>query len=219
MEQAKKKAALAAIALVKNGQSVGLGTGSTAAFAIEELGRRVKEEQLKLRCVASSYDSAFLATEAGLSCVPLENISELDISIDGADEIDPQFYLLKGGGASHTREKLMHAMSKRFVLIADSSKKVKVLGQNFPVPVEILPSAQAFVCKKITELGAQKIQLRKGQGKRGPLFTDNGNWILDAHFELTEPLALEVKINEIPGVLENGIFAKIRPQKQDCLIV
>ena len=219
MDEAKKNAAAAAAALVKNGQSLGLGTGSTAAFAIEELGRRVKEEQLEIACAASSYDSAFLAAKAGLNCIPLENVSELDLSIDGADEVDPQFYLIKGGGASHAREKLMHAMSKRFVLIADASKKVQILGQNFPVPVEILPSARAFVCKKLAELGGQNIQVRMSSGKRGPLFTDNGNWIIDAHFKITEPLALEIKINEVPGVLENGIFARIRPQKQDCFIV
>ena len=216
----KKEAALRASSLVEEGQSLGLGTGSTSAFFIEELGRRVQEENLKLSYVAaSSHDSALLAERAGLSCRPLENTSELDLSIDGADEVDPQCFLLKGAGASHTREKLMHAMSKRFVLIADSSKKVEFLGQNFRVPVEILPCAYSFVSKELRQLGAQETQLRQGSGKCGPLFTDNGNWILDVRFEIKDALALELEINSIPGVLENGIFAKIHPQKEDCFIV
>ena len=219
MDDAKKKAALAAIALVKDGQRLGLGTGSTAAFAIKELARRVKEEKLKLTCTASSYDSALLAAELGIDCIPLENISQVDLSIDGADEVDPQFRLLKGGGASQAREKLMHAMSKCFLLIADSSKKVEFLGQKFPVPVEILPSAYSFVSKELKKLGAKEVQLRKGKGKCGPLFTDNGNWILDAPFQIGEPLQLEHKINEIPGVLENGIFARIHPQEKYSFII
>ncbi len=131
-EFAKRQAALAAAKLVKKGDIVGLGTGSTSAFVIQELGRRTKKEGLKIQCVPSSADSALLAHDAGLLCLPIEKTAEIDISIDGADEIDPERCLLKGRGGAHTREKLIHAMSKRFVLTADISKKVERLGKLFP---------------------------------------------------------------------------------------
>ena len=216
----KQKAAIAAVALVQAEQSVGLGTGSTTAFAIAELGKRVREEGWKLRCTASSFDSAFLASQAGLICEPLEQFEQLDISIDGADEIDSKCCLIKGGGAAHSREKLMHAMSQRFVVIADSSKRVSTLGERFAVPVEILPSSLSFAQSKLRELGAVSSHVRSTSGKCGPLVSDNGFWILDARFsKIVEPQKLELAINQITGVLENGIFATIRPEPKDCLIV
>ena len=218
MENQKQKVALAAAALVESGQVVGLGTGSTVAYAIKELGRRAKEDGLKIECVSTSFDTSFLAEQASLHCLSLEHLEQVDISIDGADEIDGQFCLLKGGGGSHTREKIVHAMSKRFVVIADSSKRVKRLGERFPIPIEILPSAKSFVCSQLRQIGAYDLRLRTSQGKRGPLFTDNGNWIIDARFFIEDPAQLEQGINQICGVLENGVFAKICPQAKDCFI-
>ena len=220
LEEQKKKLGIAAAALVENQQVVGLGSGSTAAYAVVELGRLIKEENLQINCVSTSHDTTLVAHQAGIHCMPLSAIHEIDISIDGADEIDPQFCLLKGGGGAHAQEKLVHAMSKRFVVIAAASKRVTSLGEKFPVPVEILPAAMAYVSVILKkELGAKSVHLRSSPGKCGALVTDNGNWILDASFNIEAPLSLEEKINKISGVVENGIFAKLRPKAEDCLIL
>ncbi len=221
MNTKKQKLGISGAALVQSGQVVGLGTGSTTAYAIIELGRRLREQELvRINCVSTSHDTSLLAQQAGLRCLPLASVKEVDISIDGADEIDPQFCLLKGGGAAHTQEKLVHVMSKRFVVIADTSKQVKRLGEKFPVPIEILPAAMTYVSTILKKtLAAHSVSLRSSAGKCGPLVTDNGNWILDANFDIEEPLALEEEINKISGVVENGIFAKIRPQSKDCLVL
>ena len=219
ISEAKKEAALRAVRLVQDGQNIGLGTGSTANFAIIELSKRVKAEGLNLRFVASSYETSHLATKLGLDCLSLEYFSQLDISIDGADEIDPELNLIKGGGGAHTQEKIMHSMTKRFIVIADSSKQVKTLGKAFPVPIEIVPCAKSFVAKNLDKLGVKEYKLRVSTNKCGPTITDNGNWIIDAYFEIDNPLKLELELNKISGVLENGIFARIRPNAKDCLVV
>ncbi len=209
----KKAAALRAASYVKDGMKVGLGTGSTAAFFIEELGRRVREEGLKIICTSTSFSSAVLAEKSGLSVLPLDQFDDLDISVDGADEIDPHMYLIKGGGAAHTREKLVHAMSRRFVVIADASKRVKQLGEKFAVPVECIPPSLKFVLRRLTMMGAVcEIRMSKS-GKDGPIVTDNGNLIIDAKMQIADPSALELAINAIPGVLDNGIFASVRPSQ------
>lgn len=209
----KRSVAVRAAALVVNGQTVGLGTGSTAAFFIEDLGRRVREEKLSLKCVVTSFSSSVLAREHGLSIFPLDDFDSLDISVDGADEIDSSMCLIKGGGAAHTREKLVHAMSKRFVVIADASKRVSKLGEKFPVPVECIPPSVRFVERKLRELGGKpSIRLAKG-GKDGPVVTDNGNLIVDSLLDLSNPEKMEREINSIPGVLDNGIFAIIKPSE------
>ena len=219
VNEAKKEAALRAVRLIQDGQTIGLGTGSTANFAIIELSKRVKIEGLNLRFVASSYETSQLASKLGLDCLSLEYFSQLDISIDGADEIDPELNLIKGGGGAHTQEKIMHSMTKRFIVIADSSKRVKTLGKAFPVPIEIVPCAKSIVSKNLERLGAKKYKLRVSANKSGPRITDNGNWIIDAYFEIDNPLKLELELNKISGVLENGIFARIRPNAKDCLVV
>jgi ribose 5-phosphate isomerase A len=204
----KKQAALAAAALVESGQRVGLGTGSTAAFVIEELGRRVRQENLLIECVATSFQAMNLAIVHGLRVFPIQALGgQLDISIDGADEIDPHLNLIKGGGAAHTMEKLVHVMSSRFIVVADDSKLVSKLGTRFPVPVEVIPFSYPLVEKKLKELGATEITMRMAVKKDGPVVTDNGNFVLDARFDIQEPEKLEIAINAIPGVLDNGIFS------------
>jgi len=203
----KKAAALKAAALVQTGQKVGLGTGSTAAFVIQELGRRAKEENLQIECVTTSFQSMNIAIASGLKVFPVQALGFLDISIDGADEIDPSLNLIKGGGAAHTLEKIVHASASQFIVVADDSKLVDKLGSKFYVPVEVIPYAIALVEKKLKDLGASEVVLRNAVKKDGPIVTDNGNFVYDAKFDITDPVSLEAKINSIPGVVENGIFS------------
>ena len=209
----KETAALRAASLIRSGESVGLGTGSTAAFLIRELGRRVREEGLSIQTTATSFQSTRLAREAGLSVLPSDAFAFLDVSIDGADEIDSDLRLIKGGGAAHTREKIVHAMARRFLVVADETKLVGRLGVGFAVPVEILMGALAFVESQLVRMGALEVTLRAAVRKDGPVITDNGNVILDARFAIEDPEGLEREITMIPGVLENGIFARaeVRP--------
>ena len=216
--EAKRQAGAAAATLAEKGMRVGLGTGSTAAFAIEELGRRNREEGLELQCVATSFQSALLAAKAGLPLLASESVSRLDLSIDGADEIDPERNLIKGGGAAHTREKIVHSMSERFVVVADDSKLVSRLGEGFGVPVEFLLDSRALVESRLVQLGAKDCSLRMAAKKDGPVITDNGLLIFDVAFDEFLPSELESAITAIPGVLECGIFAKTKPQKGDCLV-
>ena len=221
IEKEKKEVAHSAISFVKNQDRLGLGTGSTTNLAIQILAERIEKEKIEVTCVASSLASYFFAYNLGIHCLPLEETKELDLSIDGADEIDEEGFILKGGGGAHTREKIMHAMSKRFIVIGDSSKRVKQLGAKFPIPVEILPPAKAYVWNKLEHLGAEKISLRTAKGKCGPILTDNGNWILDVYLKQEKRKdfsALEEAINGIIGVIENGIFAKLLPNKEDYFL-
>ncbi len=204
----KKAAALRASSLVESGMLVGLGTGSTTAFVLEELGRRVREENLKIECGATSFQAMLLGRKEGLLVHPLMFLERFDISIDGADEIDPQLNLIKGGGGAQTLEKLVHSMSEKFIVVADESKLVKNLGEIFSVPVEILPPAAAYAKKKLTELGASSCSIRMGLKKDGPVVTENGNLLLDAKFAVKDAEKLETQINEITGIVENGIFSR-----------
>lgn len=207
MAEFKKASALKAAEQITSDQVIGLGTGSTAAFVIEELGRRVREEGLKIRCVATSYQSMILARSAGMIAEPVSFHSTLDVSIDGADEIDPRLNLIKGGGGAHTMEKIVHAMSRKFIVVADTSKKVQSLGEKFLIPVELIPGSLALVEKRLKDLGASEVLLRSGGKKDGPVITDNGNILIDARFSSFDPEAMEQSINRIPGVVENGIFS------------
>lgn len=210
-QELKQVVGVRAAKYVENGNVVGLGTGSTAAFFVQELGRRQAQEGLRITCVATSFSSSVLASQNGLTVLPLESFDSLDISVDGADEIDPSLNLIKGGGAAHTREKLVHAMSRRFIVIADDSKRSSRLGTRFRVPVECIPSSVKFVQRRIVEMGAQ-CELRMARaGKDGPIVTDNGNLVIDVSMEISDPLLIEQELNCIPGVLENGIFARHRP--------
>ncbi len=218
MVEFKKEAAVRAAGLVADGQRVGLGTGSTAAFAIQELGRRAREEGLNIECYATSFSAAALATAAGLRVFPSDSIEEIDISIDGADEIDPHLNLIKGGGAAHTREKIIHALSRRFIVVADVSKQVERLGMGFPVPIEVLPSALGLVQRRLREMGASEAPVRMAVKKDGPVISDQGNLIVDARFVIEDPPALEARLNSIPGVVENGIFSPLSVRVEGAFI-
>jgi ribose 5-phosphate isomerase A len=207
VEEAKEKAAYAAVKHVKNGFVVGLGSGSTAAYAIEALGERIKRESLSILGVPTSYQAFLLAVKHGIAVTTLEEHPEINVTIDGADQIDPKLNLIKGMGGALAREKIVASASKQNVIIADESKKVKALGENgHPVPVEVLPFAVSIVKHKIEAAGGNPV-LREGKGKVGPVITDNGNAIIDASFGVIRNAAeLELKLKMIPGVVETGLF-------------
>ena len=204
---AKRKAALAAIKHVKDGFVVGLGSGSTAAYAIEALGERIKREKLSLLAVPTSYQAFLLAVNCGIAVTTLDEHPVIDVTIDGADQIDAKLNLIKGMGAALTREKIVASASKMNIIIADESKKVRVLGEKgHPVPVEVLPFAITTVKRRIEAVGGKAV-LREGKGKLGPVITDNGNAVIDASFgPIGNAAELEKKLKMIPGVVETGLF-------------
>jgi len=210
IQEAKKRAALEAVKHVKDNNIVGLGSGSTAAFAIIALGERVKNEQLKILGIPTSYQAFLLAVENGVTITTLDEHPQIDVTIDGADQVTSELNLIKGMGAALAREKIVAASSKLNVIIADENKKVKVLGENNqPVPIEVLPFAISLVKRKIVEVGGNPI-VREGKGKLGPVITDNGNALIDASFGLIQnPSELEVKLKMIPGVVETGLFVNL----------
>jgi ribose 5-phosphate isomerase A len=207
VEAAKRNAALEAVKHVEDGFVVGMGSGSTAAYAIEALGERLKRERLSVLGVPTSYQAFLLAAKNGISVTTLEEHGVVDVTIDGADQIDPKLNLIKGMGAALAREKIVASASKQNIIIADESKKVKALGENgHPVPVEVLPFAIAVVKRRIEAVGGSAV-LREGKGKVGPVITDNGNVVIDAVFGVIRSAAeLELKLKMIPGVVETGLF-------------
>lgn len=201
----KQQVGIAAASRVQSGMVVGLGTGSTAAFAIAELGRRQREEGLSILGVPTSFSAAVQAKQEGIEIRTADQIDEIDIAIDGADEVDPHKNLIKGGGAAHTLEKIVDGRAKQFLVVVDESKLVQQLGA-FALPVEVLPVAVYSVIAALEKLGA-KPTLRLGVKKDGPVITDHGNFVIDAQFgPITDPAALEITLNNLPGVLENGLF-------------
>lgn len=201
-DELKQAVARAALDYVVDGEIIGVGTGSTANFFIDELGRiksRIKG------AVASSEATATRLRAAGIEVFDLNDVESMPVYIDGADEITPQGAMIKGGGAALTREKIVASVADKFVCIADGSKLVERLG-NFPLPVEVIPMAQAVVARKLKALGGQP-RLRMKDGK--PLVTDNGNLIIDlVGLSIVNPLDLEQQINNIVGVVTVGLFAK-----------
>ncbi len=206
IEDAKRRAALEAVKHVRNGQVIGLGSGSTAAYAIQEIGKLIRRRKWRILGVPTSHQAFLLSVECGIQVTTLEEHSNLDVTIDGADQIDPDLNMIKGMGGALAREKVVASASKQLVIIADETKLVKKLGTNHPVPVEVLPSASVIVVSKIHRLGGKPV-LRLGTGKVGPVVTDNGNFILDVLMKKTENLEeLDLKIKSIPGVVETGLF-------------
>ena len=194
-----------AAGLVKNNMVVGLGTGSTTAYAIKELGRRVSEG-LDILGVPTSYQSAFLAVENGIPLTTLDEHPVLDLDIDGADQV-ANFIAIKGGGAAHTREKIVAESAKKFVVVVDESKVADVLSH--PVPLEVIPFARKLVEKNVARLGG-KTEVRMGVNKDGPVISDNGNFIIDADFgEIDDPLSLNKALSNCTGIVEHGIFTNI----------
>ena len=209
-DPAKLAAARAAVALVEDGMRLGLGTGSTASVMVRVLAERVAAEGLSLRCAATSRATADLAESLGLPIETLDGIGWLDMTIDGADEVDPHLHLIKGGGAAHLREKIVAAASDRMVVIADPAKVVEELGA-FPLPVEVLEfgfeTTRTLIRRALAalELGERDVLQRlKGSD---PVVTDEGNLILDLHLrQIPDPVALARALSAIPGVVEHGLF-------------
>lgn len=207
MSQMKKDAGYLAANEVKDGQILGLGTGSTTHYFIEAVGKRVESEGIEVMGIPTSYQSFLLAKAANIPVTTLDE-HEIDLAVDGADEIDPKFNLIKGGGAAHTLEKIVDYSAKEFIVIADSSKLVDALGA-FPLPVEIIPESVSPVMKALKDMGGVP-EIRMGQLKDGPVITDNGNFILDVAFGAIEnPIHMEKDLNAIPGVVENGLFTEM----------
>ena len=207
----KQAVAQAAVDQIQDGMILGLGSGSTAALMIEALAQKIKTGEIKdVVGVTTSFQGEVLATELAIPLKSLSSVSEIDLAIDGADEVDPSFQLIKGGGACHVQEKLVAALAKKFIVVVDSSKLVEKLNLDFKLPVEVLPSAWKQVQKTLEELEGAG-DLRMAQKKAGPIVTDQGNLILDVTFKngIDQPDLLESQINNIPGVLENGLFVNL----------
>jgi ribose 5-phosphate isomerase A len=194
----KRQAGEAAIRYVEDGAIIGVGTGSTVAFFIDALA------DLKDRiqgAVSSSEQSTAQLKKLGIPILDLNAAGPLTIYIDGADECDPHKRLIKGGGAALTREKIVAAASQKFVCIIDSSKRVELLGK-FPVPIEVIPMARSLIGREIVKRGGQPVW-------RDGVITDNGNWIIDVHgWQITDPAALETELNQLPGIVTVGLFAR-----------
>tara|TARA_Y100001968_G_scaffold332902_1_gene392950 strand:- start:2904 stop:3617 length:714 start_codon:yes stop_codon:yes gene_type:complete len=209
--QMKKAVAQAAVDQIKDGMVLGLGSGSTAALMIKALGSKISQGELKdVVGVTTSFQGEVLASELGINLCSLSAVSRIDLAIDGADEVDRSFQLIKGGGACHVQEKLVASLADRFLVVVDSSKLVETLNLDFLLPVEVLPSAWKQVKASLKSLGASS-DLRMAIRKAGPVVTDQGNLVLDLKFEngIQDPEFLEKEINNIPGVLENGLFVNI----------
>jgi len=205
-EQAKEKAAVEAVRHVKDGFILGLGSGSTAAYAIQEIGKRIKQEGLHIMGVPTSHQAFTLAIRSGILTTTLDEHPQLDLAIDGADQIDKKLNLIKGMGGALTREKIVASAAKQFIVVADETKLTGKLGTEHPVPIEVLPFASPTVTSKLKKMGGKAI-LREFEGKVGPVVTENGNFILDVDFgPIDNPKELNFQLKSIPGVLETGLF-------------
>jgi len=208
-EEAKKRAALEAVKHVKNGFVLGLGSGSTAACAIQEMGRRIKQEGLRILGVPTSYQALLVAVDCGIPLTTLNEHPQLDLTIDGADQVNGSLNLIKGMGGALTREKIVASASKQLIIVVDETKLVERLGTNHPVPVEVLPFALPTVMLKVREMGGKPV-LREGKGKAGPVVTDNGNLIIDVDFgPINTPKKLDSQLESVPGVIETGLFVEM----------
>ncbi|MBB6401042.1 ribose 5-phosphate isomerase A [Methanococcus maripaludis] len=204
----KLKVAKQAAKLVKDEMVVGLGSGSTANLFIQELGKRVVEEELYIYGVPTSFDSRMMASNSGIPLISLDQCGEIDIAIDGADEVCKKtLSLIKGGGGCHTMEKIVDYHAKEFVVLADEGKLVDSLGDKTAVPLEVIPFAYSTVLNKLLDMDTAPA-IRSGSGKMGPVITDNGNMIIDVFINIGDAEETETMLNNIPGVLENGIFSK-----------
>jgi len=205
-EEIKKRAAVQAMDFVGPGLTIGIGTGSTVYWFIQELAKKV-QQGLVCQCVPTSVPTRQLAAQLGIPMLELNDVEKIDITIDGADEIDDQLRLIKGGGGALLQEKMVAAASSKLVIIADNSKLVKQLGA-FPLPVEVIPYGWKQVQRRIAGLYNIPVSLRI---KDGDIFvSDHGHYILDCHFDkISEPEVITVKLNTLPGVVENGLFIKM----------
>ena len=206
IEEAKRRVAREAVKNVEDGFVIGLGSGSTAAYVIKELGLMKKQDGLKVLCVPSSSQAMMLAVKSEIPLTTLDEHPNLDLTIDGADEIDKKLNMIKGGGAALTKEKIVASAAKKVIIVADETKLVEKLGTTFRLPIEVLPFALATVTNKIKEFGGKPF-LREGKNKVGAVVTDNGNYILDVEFgPIDDAEILNQKLKFIPGLIETGLF-------------
>jgi ribose 5-phosphate isomerase A len=199
----KEAAARASLRFVKDGHVVGIGTGSTAAYFIQLLGEQVKKG-LRIRGIPTSVHSGEVAASLGIPLTTLDECQQIDVTVDGADEVDPQLRMIKGGGGALLREKIVASATRQYVIITDATKRVPVLGK-FPLPVEAIKFAQALITKRIEALGA-KVILRKNADGTAYL-TDENNYILDCRFgQIADADGLASQLSDMPGVVEHGLF-------------
>lgn len=213
LQAAAKKAVGEHVAsMISSGMALGVGTGSTAAMAIEALGKRIKEEGLQVKGVATSFAAERLARQHGIQLATLDEVPDLDLAFDGADEVDPDFVLIKGRGAAQTREKIVASRAKQFIVLVDESKLVQALGHRMPLPVEVVPMAVTPVMQVLQSLGA-KAEIRMGIKKDGPVVSDQGMWVVDAMFEgITDPDHVNDVLLKTPGVVDHGLFIELATQ-------
>ena len=209
IELGKKNAANKAVEEnVKEGMVLGIGSGSTVVYAVKKIAEINKTKNLNLKCIPSSFQSRQLIVENGLTLVSLDQYPIIDLDIDGADEIDESLNLIKGGGGCLVQEKILASAAKKFVIIADYTKKSDILGENWDngVPIEIIPSALVPILMKLEKLEGKPV-LRMAKAKAGPVVSDNGNFIVDVDFgQIKNPSDLNLKILQIPGVVDSGLF-------------
>jgi ribose 5-phosphate isomerase A len=213
-DRMKQAVAEAAVEQIHDGMVLGLGSGSTAALMIQALGAKLQRGELRdIVGVTTSFQGEVLAAELGIPLRSLNAIERIDLAIDGADEVDPSFQLIKGGGACHVQEKLVARRADRFVVVVDATKLVERLNLGFLLPVEVLPGAWRQVQAQLAGMGGDA-SLRMAVRKAGPVVTDHGNLVLDVSFEggIGDPRSLEKEINNLPGVLENGLFVDLTDQ-------
>ncbi|ASJ17595.1 ribose 5-phosphate isomerase A [Thermococcus chitonophagus] len=210
MEDMKRAVAKEALKYVEDEMVIGLGTGSTTAYFIQFLGEKIQKGELEeVYGVPTSYQAKILAMEYGVPVVSLDQVDAIDIAVDGADEVDPNLNLIKGRGAALTMEKIIEYRAGTFVVLVDETKLVEYLCQKMPVPIEVIPAAWKAILEELNIFNAEA-ELRMGKKKDGPIVTENGNFIIDAKFpKIEDPLDMEIELNTIPGVVENGIFADI----------
>jgi ribose 5-phosphate isomerase A len=203
--KAKKLTGEKAAEYIEDGMIIGLGTGSTAYYAIKKVGEMVRKG-LKVKAVPTSKETAELAAEEGIELIELADVESLDLTIDGADEVDPDFNLIKGGGGALLREKIVASATDKLIIVVDESKMVEHLGA-FPLPVEVTPFSWQYTQKMIEKFSCSS-EIRKEDGEI--FVTDNGNYILDCDFgKIEDPVKVTVELNKLPGVVENGIFAEM----------
>lgn len=212
-QQAKQIAAQRAVEYIEDGMRIGLGTGSTAALMVKALGTRVARERLHVSCVATSTATAELAKEVGLKVISLDEAKWLDLTIDGADEFDPNLNLIKGGGGALLHEKIVAMASDRMMVIADASKQVGKLGK-YPLPIEIIPfgweTTKALLLQTLTHLDVRGQKVSRRMVGDDPFITEEGNFILDLKMrQMIDPSRLSFALNHVPGVVENGLFLDI----------
>ena len=205
-EALKRLAGIEAARLVADGMVCGMGTGSTARFFIEEVGRRMRDEGIRITGVPTSFQSRLLCQQQGIPLCDAQDCRRIDLAVDGADEVDPDLNVMKGGGAAHTMEKLVGTMASQFVVIVDESKLVPRLGTTIDIPIEVILPALGYVTEVVTRLGGQP-RLRMGTNKDGPVVTDNGQLVIDAKFGPEVNLReVDARLHRTPGVLETGLF-------------